>query len=87
MNKQELIEAMAKDTGLSKKDAAAALNSFTSIVAKQLKKKEKVQLTGFATFETVKRSARTGRNPQTGEEMKIKAATVAKCKMSKTILN
>lgn len=86
MNKAELIEAMAKDTGLSKKDCTVALNSFTDIVTKQLKKKEKVQLTGFATFETAKRAARTGRNPQTGEEMKIKAATVAKCKMSKSIL-
>ena len=86
MNKSELIGAMAKETGLSKKDATAALNAFTGIVTKQLKKKEKVQLTGFATFETVKRNARTARNPQTGEPMKIKASTVAKCKMSKSIM-
>ena len=66
MNKTELIEAMAKEASLSKKDAAAALEAFTDAVAKELKKGEKVTLIGFGTFEVGKRAARTGRNPQTG---------------------
>lgn len=85
MNKMELIEAMAKDTGLSKKDAEAALKSFTEIVKKQLKKNQKVQLVGFGTFEVAKRSARTGRNPQTGETMKIKASKAPKFKAGKAL--
>ena len=61
MNKTELIEAMAKEASLSKKDAAAALEAFTDAVAKELKKGEKVTLIGFGTFEVGKRAARTGR--------------------------
>ena len=76
MNKSDLVNAMATDTGLTKKDAERALNSFIDNVSKALVKKEKVQLIGFGTFETRKRAARTGRNPQTGKEIKI-AATIA----------
>ena len=85
MNKTELIEAMAKDTGLSKKDAEKALKSFTEIVKKQLKKNQKIQLVGFGTFEVAKRSARKGRNPQTGEVIKIKASKAPKFKAGKAL--
>jgi len=80
MNKAELINAIAEDAGLSKKDAEAALKSFISVVSAELQKKEKVQLIGFGTFETTKRAARTARNPRTGEEVKVKAAYVPKFK-------
>ena len=85
MNKAELVNAMAEQTNLSKKDAEAALNSFVSIVSNELAKKGKVQLVGFGTFETRKRAARTGRNPQTGEELKISEATVPAFKAGKAL--
>ena len=85
MNKTELIEAMAKQAGLSKKDADAALKAFTDTVSDELKKGEKVQLVGFGTFETSKRPARKGRNPKTGEEMKIKACKAPKFKAGKAL--
>lgn len=75
MNKAELVDTMAKDTGLSKKDAEKALNSFMATISNALSKKDKVQLVGFGTFETRKRAARNGRNPQTGKELKIAAAS------------
>lgn len=76
MNKAELINAIAEQTGLSKKDTESTINSFVNVVSDELAKKEKVQLVGFGTFETRKRAARTGRNPQTGKEIKIAAKTV-----------
>lgn len=85
MNKTELIDAIAKETKLSKKDATAALNAFVDVVSKELKKKGKVQLVGFGTFETSKRAARTGKNPQTGAAIKIPAATVPKFKAGKAL--
>lgn len=85
MNKTELIDAIAKETGLSKKDSGAALEAITSTVSKALKKKDKVQLVGFGTFETSKRAARTGKNPQTGEAIKIPAAVVPKFKPGKAL--
>jgi len=85
MNKAELIDAIAKETGLTKKDAAAALNAFTGTVSKELKKGGSVQLIGFGTFEVGKRAARTGRNPQTGEAIKIKAAKTPKFKAGKAL--
>ncbi len=85
MNKTELIEAIAKDAGLSKKDAGKALDAFTGAVTKELKKKGKVALVGFGTFETSKRAARTGKNPQTGAAIKIPAATVPKFKAGKAL--
>ena len=85
MNKAELIEAIAKQTGLSKKDAGAAVGAFTNAVSKELKKKGKVQLVGFGTFETSKRAARTGRNPQTGAETKIPACVAPKFKAGKAL--
>jgi len=80
MNKSVLIDAIATETELTKKDAGAALAAFISIVTKELKKGGNVQLVGFGTFEVGKRAARTGRNPQTGEAIKIKAAKTPKFK-------
>lgn len=85
MNKAELIDAMAKETSLSKKDTEATLNAFVNAVSTELCKKGKVQLVGFGTFETRKRAARTGRNPQTGKELKIAAATVPAFKAGKAL--
>ena len=85
MNKTELVDAIAKATGLSKKDAEKAVKAFTDTVSKELKKKGKVQLVGFGTFETAKRAARTGKNPQTGAAIKIPAATVPKFKAGKAL--
>ncbi len=79
MTKEALLEQMAKDSGISKSAALKALNSFTENVTKALKKKDgKVTLVGFGTFAKVRRKARTGRNPQTGEVLKIKAKNVVK---------
>ena len=85
MNKTELVAAMAKEAGLTKGDAEKALKAFTNTVSKELKKKGKVQLIGFGTFETRKRAARTGRNPQTGKDIKIAAATVPAFKAGKAL--
>ena len=83
MNKVELVEAMAAKAEISKKDAEAALKAFISTVEGELKKGGKVALVGFGTFEVSKRAARKGRNPQTGEEMKIKASKSPKFKAGK----
>ncbi len=85
MNKTELVAAVAERTELSKKDAEAALKAFTDVVAEELKKGEKVQLVGFGTFEVSERAARTGRNPQTGEEMTIAASKAPKFKAGKAL--
>lgn len=85
MNKAELVDAMCKETGLSKKDTETTLNSFINVVSSQLSKKERVQLIGFGTFETRKRAARTGRNPQTGKELKIAASIVPAFKPGKAL--
>ena len=85
MNKTELVAAMADKAGVSKKDAEASLKAFTEVVTEELKKGEKIQLVGFGTFEVSKRSARTGRNPRTGEEMKIKASKAPKFKAGKAL--
>ena len=85
MNRAELIDAMAKEAGISKTDAEKALKAFTNTVSKELKKKGKVQLVGFGTFETSKRAARKGKNPATGEAIKIPAATVPKFKAGKAL--
>ena len=74
MNKAELVSAIADKAELSKKDAEAALKAFTDVVTEELQKGEKIQLVGFGTFEVSERAARTGRNPQTGEEMTIPAS-------------
>ena len=76
MNKTELINAIAENANLSKKDAEAAVNAFTSVVADTLKKGEKVQLIGFCSFEVKERSARVGINPLTREKIEIAASKV-----------
>jgi len=78
MTKAELIEKMAKDAGTSKAVAEKALNSFIDGVKKSLKKGNKVGLVGFGTFSVAKRKARKGRNPRTGEIIKIKATKTPK---------
>ena len=83
MNKSELVAAMAAKSELSKKDAEKALKAFTEVVSEKLKKGEKIQLVGFGTFETTKRAARKGKNPQTGKAIKIVACTAPKFKAGK----
>ena len=85
MNKTELVEAMTKQTGLSKKDTEAAVKAFTDAITGALKKGDKVQLVGFGTFEVATRAAREGRNPQTGATMKIKASKAPKFKAGKAL--
>ena len=85
MNKTELVAAMAESAALSKKDAEKALKAFVEVVTDELKKGEKVQLVGFGTFEVANRAAREGRNPLTGEKMKIKASKAPKFKAGKAL--
>lgn len=85
MNKADLIAAIAKDADISKADAGKALDSLTKRISTSLKKGENVTLVGFGTFSVTKRKARTGRNPQTGESIKIKARKVAKFKAGKEL--
>lgn len=85
MNKAELVAAMAEKANVSKKDAESVLKAFTDVVAEELKKGEKIQLVGFGTFEVSERAARTGRNPQTGAEMKIAASKAPKFKAGKAL--
>ncbi len=86
MTKAELIEKMAKDVGITKTAADTALASFIDGVTKALKKKDgKVTLVGFGTFSKSHRKARKGRNPQTGETIKIKASNVVKFKDGKKL--
>lgn len=73
MNKTELIEAIAKESGLSKAAAGRVLGATTAAITAALKKGDTVTLIGFGTFKTTKRAARTGRNPRTGKEIKIAA--------------
>jgi len=85
MNKAELIAQLAEDAGITKTQANAALDSFVDTVTKTLKKGDKVTLVGFGTFSVSKRAARTGRNPQTGETIKIKDKKVARFKAGKEL--
>lgn len=73
MNKKDLVEVISSKTSTSKKSAEELLNAFVDVVSEELKKDGKVQLVGFGTFETRKRAARKGINPQTKEEIKIPA--------------
>ncbi|MCF6279369.1 MAG: HU family DNA-binding protein [Flavobacteriaceae bacterium] len=80
MNKSELVDAVAADAGISKAAAKAALESVTTNVTKALKKGDKVALVGWGTWSVSRRAARTGRNPQTGAAIQIKAKNVVKFK-------
>jgi DNA-binding protein HU-beta len=78
MNKQELIEKIAKDTDSSKASAAAAVDSLLDGITKSLKKGKAVTFVGFGTFKTAQRKARTARNPQTGAAIKVPKRRVAR---------
>jgi DNA-binding protein HU-beta len=85
MSKQELVNFMADKAGLTKKDAEAALTAFVDGVKSSLKKGNSVTLVGFGTFSVSKRSARTGRNPQTGATIKIPARKAPVFKAGKAL--
>ena len=96
MNKAELITAISEEAGLTKKDAEKALDAFTDTVSKALAafvdtvtetlaKGDSIQLVGFGTFETTKRAAREGRNPQSGKTVKIAASVAPKFKAGKAL--
>ena len=85
MNRAELIDAMSKKTNATKKATEESLSAFIEVVTDALKKGDKVQLVGFGSFEVVKRAARKGKNPQTGEEIKIPASKAPKFKAGKAL--
>lgn len=85
MNKSELVSAMAAKTELSKKDAEKALKAFIDVVTEELAQGGKVQLVGYGTFDVSERSARTGRNPQSGEVMNIAASKAPRFKAGKAL--
>lgn len=85
MNKRQLIEKMAEEAGISKSNAGAVLQSLIGAITKTIKKDGKISLTGFGTFAKTKRKARKGRNPSTGEVIKIKASTFVRFKSSKAL--
>jgi DNA-binding protein HU-beta len=80
MNKAELIDAIASGAGLSKGDAKKALDAFVDATGQALKNGDRISLVGFGSFSVSKREARTGRNPQTGKEIKIAAKNVVRFK-------
>ena len=85
MNKAELVSKIAEDAGIGKSQANAAVDSFVDAVTKTLKSEGKVTLVGFGTFCISRRKARTGRNPKTGESIKIRAKKVARFKAGKEL--
>ena len=85
MNKQDLIGKIAKDTGSSKTAAAAAVDSLIDGITRSLKKGASITFVGFGTFSTSQRNARTARNPQTGEAIKIAKRRVARFKAGKAL--
>lgn len=85
MNKGDLIDAMAADAGITKTQAASALDSMMMHIRKTLKKGDKVTLVGFGTYSVSRRAARTGRNPQTGKTIKIAAKNVVRFKAGKEL--
>ena len=85
MNKSDLVAALSTKTGATKKASEETLNALIEVVSTALKKGDKVQLVGFGSFETRKRAARKGRNPQTGAEIKIAASTMPVFKAGKAL--
>ena len=84
MNKAELVSAIAEKTGQSQTIVGDVLGAFESVITTEVVAGHKVQIPGFLSFEKAERAARTGRNPSTGEEMQIPAATVPKVKVGKS---
>ena len=87
MNKAELVTAMAEKTQKNKKETEESINAIIEVITEVLEKGDKVQLVGFGSFEVKKRAERKGRNPQTGEEMKIPASNVPVFKAGKELKN
>ncbi|MGQ9847628.1 MAG: HU family DNA-binding protein [Bacteroidales bacterium] len=87
MNKAELIDAIASEAKITKADAKKALDAFISATTKALKKGDRVALVGFGTFGVTKRSARKGRNPQTGKEINIPAKKVVRFRPGSELSN
>ena len=85
MNKTELVKVVAEQAELTQKDAAKAVDALIETISETLAKEEKIQLIGFGTFEVRERSARKGRNPQTGEEIEIAASKVPAFKPGKEL--
>ncbi len=85
MNKNDLIASVADDAGISKADATKAVDAVLSSIAKSLKKGDEVRLVGFGTFSVAKRAASEGRNPRTGEKIKIPASKQPKFKAGKAL--
>lgn len=85
MNKSELVDAIASESGLTKEQAAKAVNAFTASVQGALERGDDVVLVGFGTFSVKDRKARTGRNPKTGEELSIPASKVPSFKAGKNL--
>ena len=85
MNKTELIASVAQNAGMTKKDAERAVNAAIDAITASLKAGEKVQLSGFGSFEVKNREARVGRNPHTGKEITIPATKLPVFKASKTL--
>lgn len=85
MNRKELIDALADKTGSTKADADRNISALIEIITATLKKGDNIALVGFGTFEVRKRAARTGRNPATGAELKIKASKVPAFKAGKAL--
>ena len=83
MNKNELVRAIANDAGITLKDAAIALDSVVAAITEGLKNGEKVQISGFGTFELKAKPAREGINPKTGEKIKIAASKIPAFKFGK----
>ena len=86
MNKSELVAAVAAKTGFTKKDAALAVDAYHEVIADAVKAGDKVVIPGVLKVEVKEQAARTGRNPQTGEEMQIPAKKVVKAKFSDKLL-
>lgn len=85
MNKQELVSKVADAAKTTKSEAATIIDSFIDVITKTLKKGGEVRLTGFGTFTTSKRKATTGRNPRTGQSIKIPASTQPKFRAGKSL--
>lgn len=85
MNKTEFVDAVAKASGLTKADTAKSVAAVIEVITKSLKKGVAVQITGFGTFDVVKRAARTGHNPATGKTIKIAASKAPKFKAGKVL--